>query len=125
MNALTKVFPSIAMPKVSANMRSENSDIAGCSCMNENPYHVPKSVIGSQAQAYEFVQSEYDRPKTSMHSNSREDKAMLKLLDHLIELTPQGHYQLPLPWRPGVTELPNKRALSVTVALATRSYRAA
>ena len=40
---------------------------------------------------------------------SREDRAKLKLLDDSVELTPDGHYQLPLPWRTGVTNLPNNK----------------
>ena len=33
---------------------------------------------------------------------SGKDKAMLKLLDDSVELTPDGHYQLPLHWQTGV-----------------------
>ena len=43
----------------------------------------------------------------------REDKAMLKLLDDSVELTPDGHYQLPLPWRTGVTNLPNTKEMAL------------
>ena len=51
--------------------------------------------------------SVFDQP------NSREDKAMLKLLDDSVELTPDGHYQLPLPWRTGVTNLPNNKEMAL------------
>ena len=39
---------------------------------------------------------------------------MLKLLDDSVELTPDGHYQLPLPWgRTGVTNLPNNKEMAL------------
>jgi len=67
MNTLTTAFPSIAMPKVSANMRSENSDIAGCSYVNENPYRVSKSVTGIQTSAQ--AQASYCNPTTYSSEN--------------------------------------------------------
>ena len=44
---------------------------------------------------------------------SREDKAMLKLLDDTIKLTPDRHYQLPLPWQTGVKNLPNNKEMAL------------
>ena len=42
--------------------------------------------------------------------HSREDRAMLKLLDNSITVN-QGRYQLPLPWRSDTTQLPNNKEM--------------
>ena len=42
---------------------------------------------------------------------SREDKTMFNLLETSVKMT-NGHYQLPLPWQPGITELPNNKEMA-------------
>ncbi|XP_077975184.1 uncharacterized protein LOC144431222 [Styela clava] len=53
-----------------------------------------------------------DASLSPIPSMSKEDKYALQLMEDSVEIV-EGHYQLPLPWKPGCPDLPDNRSVAM------------
>ena len=64
-----------------------------------------------QNQIKSMYENEFTDSHASKNEMSREDKTVERLFDTECELV-DGHFQIPLPWKDGIEDLPNNREMA-------------
>ena len=64
-----------------------------------------------QNQIKNMYENEFTDSHASKNEMSREDKTVERLFDTECELV-DGHFQIPLPWKDGIEDLPNNREMA-------------